>query len=74
MTVIHDVLRYLLARVPHSTQDEHDRIAALIDNDGAEDTPVPVEQDNDGEDTPPVEQREDGAQTTAAPGRGGRKS
>jgi hypothetical protein len=29
---LHDVLRYLLERVPHSTQDEHDRIAAAIDD------------------------------------------
>lgn len=33
MAAVHDVLRYLLARVPHSTQDEHDQVAALIDQD-----------------------------------------
>lgn len=30
---IHDVLRYLLDRVPHSTQEDRDRVAALIDAD-----------------------------------------
>jgi hypothetical protein len=30
---VHDVLRYLLARVPAGTQDEHDQVAALIDQD-----------------------------------------
>lgn len=35
MAAIHDVLRYLLERVPHSTQDEHDQVAALIDADEA---------------------------------------
>jgi len=30
---VHDVLRYLLERVPHSTQEDHDRVAALIDAD-----------------------------------------
>jgi len=31
MDAIFEVLRYLLARVPHSTQEDHDQIAALID-------------------------------------------
>lgn len=33
MSAIHDVLRRLNARAPHSTQQEHDEIAALIDQD-----------------------------------------
>jgi hypothetical protein len=33
MTAVHDVLRYLLERVTHSTQDDHDRVAAVIDED-----------------------------------------
>jgi hypothetical protein len=28
---LYDVLRYLLDRVPHSTQDDYDRVAAAID-------------------------------------------
>lgn len=70
MTAIHEVLRYVLARVPHSTQDDHDRIAAVIDedDDGAQITPDEQEQ------TTPDEPDEDGAQTTPARSRGGRKS
>lgn len=37
MTAVHDVLRYLLERVPHNSQDEKDRVAALIDQDAAAD-------------------------------------
>lgn len=33
MAAVHDVLRYLLARVPAGTQEEHDQVAALIDQD-----------------------------------------
>lgn len=33
MSAVHDVLRYLLERVPHSTQEEHDQVAELIDHD-----------------------------------------
>lgn len=33
MGAVHDVLRYLLERVPHSTQEDHDRVADLIAQD-----------------------------------------
>lgn len=41
MSAVHDVLRYLLERVPHSTQDEHDEVAALIDQDETGRAPAP---------------------------------
>ncbi len=31
MSALHEVLRYLHSRVPASTQDEHDQIAAYIE-------------------------------------------
>lgn len=39
MAAVHDVLRYLLERTPPSTQEEHDRIADLIEQDA---NPAPV--------------------------------
>lgn len=33
MAALHEVLRYVLERVPHSTQEDHDQVAALIDQD-----------------------------------------
>ena len=44
MSTVHDVLRYLLDRVPHSTQDEHDRVAALIDQDETGQAPAPKKE------------------------------
>lgn len=63
MAAIHDVLRYLLERVPHSTQDEYDRIAAVIDQDqsGAETTRAHIQEERDriAATSPPAEQKED---------------
>jgi hypothetical protein len=42
MAAVHDVLRYLLARVPASTQEDHDRVAGLIDADESGVQPVPA--------------------------------
>lgn len=45
MSALHEVLRYLLARVPHGTQEDHDRVAALIDQDeqaASQPEPVPA--------------------------------
>ncbi len=39
MAAVHEALRYLLARVPHSTQEDHDAIAALVDADEAQASP-----------------------------------
>lgn len=36
MAAVHDVLRYLLERVPHATQADHDAVAAVIDQDEAD--------------------------------------
>jgi len=44
VAAVHEVLRYLLERVPHSTQDEHDAIAAVIDQDEAGQTPAGKER------------------------------
>ena len=37
------VLRYLLERVPHRTQDDHDAVAAVID---ALEAPQPVKEES----------------------------
>ena len=42
MATVHDVLRYLLERVPHSTQADHDQVAALIDADDPAPKPAPT--------------------------------
>ena len=56
MAAVHDVLRYLLERVPHSTQDDHDHIAHLIDSDehtkGSDDASTPEPADVQGGPTP----------------------
>lgn len=43
MAAVHDVLRYLLERVPHRTQDDHDQVAAQIDADEAGSAPAKKE-------------------------------
>jgi len=50
MSAIHEVLRYLHRRVPAGTQEEHDQIAALIDQDehGAG-QPGPAQPENEKE-------------------------
>ena len=45
MAAVHDVLRYLLERVPHSTQEDHDRVAALIDSDEQGGQPAQVKKE-----------------------------
>lgn len=49
MSALHEVLRYLHARVPAGTQEEHDQIAAYIEAvphiHADEGTPAPAEQE-----------------------------
>lgn len=61
MATLHDVLRYLLERVPHSTQDDHDRVAAIIDEheqDHAEAAPARDHEQETGAAAPEQEEQQ----------------